>query len=220
MWARICARRWENASIHSRGTPVEVGVAVGDRVAPDAEPAGELVAQVGLVEVPAVLACAYSRRESSVRQIAVVDGAGEVGDQHVGVQQRVARPRGAVPERRADEPLHLDRLGPAGAAAGPDRLALEVAERGGDRGVVRFADLLGDLAVVAEAHSSDTDFGARNVRSNPGTLRAGCAARRSPVEGWSPASTAASSAASTRPSRPSGSAPRPSHRPGASPRAR
>jgi hypothetical protein len=68
------------------------------------------------------------------------------------------------------------------------------------------------------AHSSDTDFGAENVTSNAFTDRCRSPANRSsPVDGCFPSTIARRSSASTSPTRPSRSAQRPDHTPGASP---
>ncbi len=69
-----------------------------------------------------------------------------------------------------------------------------------------------------KAHSNDTDFGADSVRSIALTVRSRCPASRStPVYGWLPSTRARRCSGSTTPVRPSSSAQRPCHTPGASP---
>jgi hypothetical protein len=142
--------------------PVDVRDAVDHRLPRDPEPAGQLVSQLRLVEDPGGLGVREQLPRVERAPDAVVDGAGEVGDQHVGVQQRIVRPRGAMAERRRDEPVHLDRLGPARPAAGEPGRPLQIPDRRIDRGVMR-RDHLSAVSRSDSAHNSDTDFGARNV---------------------------------------------------------
>ena len=65
--------------------------------------------------------------------------------------------------------------------------------------------------------TTDTDFGARKVRSKPGTRPPGEDRSGVPDVGSRPSSTAASATESTSPSSPNRAVPAPSHRPGASP---
>ena len=68
------------------------------------------------------------------------------------------------------------------------------------------------------AHSSDTDLGAENVRSNAFTVRCrNPTSNGRPVTGWLPSTTARSTSASTMPSTPSSTDQPPDHTPGASP---
>jgi hypothetical protein len=71
----------------------------------------------------------------------------------------------------------------------------------------------------ANAQASDTDLGAENVRSNPGTrpARRIPATNPSPLPGWAPANSAAKSTPSTVPSKPRRAAAAPSQYPGRSP---
>ncbi|HTC80967.1 MAG TPA: hypothetical protein VK848_05500 [Acidimicrobiia bacterium] len=70
----------------------------------------------------------------------------------------------------------------------------------------------------ANAHSSDTDFGAENVTSNAVTVRARCPGSSSAsVVGSRPRRSDRSWSASTTPARPSSAARPPCHTPGASP---
>ena len=68
------------------------------------------------------------------------------------------------------------------------------------------------------AHSSDTDFGAENVRSNAFTDRArNPTSKGSRDTGWLPSIRARRASASTMPSTPSSTDQPPDHTPGASP---
>ena len=93
MCSTTCARRVENASITLRGTPFEVGEAFVRRLPLDAERAGELGAQVGLVEV--------------------------AGGEPVGLEDRLAVER--APLAVAGAAGHVARRSRACAGAGPAR---------------------------------------------------------------------------------------------------
>jgi hypothetical protein len=85
----------------------QVGDPVLDRPPFDAECAGELVAEVGLVEVAGGLRVLV--QESSVEGSPfAVDAFGHVRHQPVGVQMRVPGPARAMPEPRCDQPAHVD----------------------------------------------------------------------------------------------------------------
>ncbi len=107
---------------------------------------GELGAQGGAVE--------GARRHLPGEEVPPVGGGpatvgalDQVGDDDMGVELGVAGPAGAVPKRRADEPLGFDQLGPGMATAGVAGLLGEVVEHGADGPVVgdrdRVTDLLG-----------------------------------------------------------------------------
>ncbi len=70
----------------------EVGVAADHRPPFHPPPSCELVAQVGLVEQSCCLRVAIQAARVQRAPHSVVDGLSEVGDHHVGVQQRIARP--------------------------------------------------------------------------------------------------------------------------------
>ena len=77
------------------GTPahiVDVGVAVADLLPRDTQPGRELVAEVGLVEDAGGLGVRVQHPRVERPPDLIVSGAGEVGDQDVGVQQRIVRP--------------------------------------------------------------------------------------------------------------------------------
>src|SRR5690606_8266992 len=80
------------------GDAGEVGDAVARRLPGDAEAAGELGPQVDLVEEPDGPAPRVEVAAVEGAPPIVAAGVGEVGDHDVGVQVRVARPGGAVPE--------------------------------------------------------------------------------------------------------------------------
>ena len=197
----------------------DVGMAVDDRLPGDAEPAGELLAEVGLVEDAGSLGVREQLPRVERAPDPVVAGAGEVGDQHVGVQQRIVRPRGAVPERRRDESVHLDGLGPARTAAGEPGGTLHVTHRGVHGGVVRGNHLLG-RRLVAQSPQQRHRF-----RRPEGVVEAGHLPRR--VRGQ-PLPRVGMSGVEHRPQLLGGDLARqaerlalsPSHRPGSSPRAR
>ena len=101
------------------------------RLAPlDPERAGQLEPQLGLVEVagrePVLL---QDRLAVERAPLPVARGLGHVGDDHVGVQVRVLRPRGAVLIGSRDEPGAALAHDPVLAPAGHARLLLEVCER-------------------------------------------------------------------------------------------
>jgi hypothetical protein len=128
--------------------PGDVGVAVDHRLPGDPEPAGELMAEVGLVEHPGGLGVQEDPPRLQRPPHAIVRRADEVRDEHVGVQQRIAGTGGAVPEPGRDQPVHLDPFGPARPATGPGGFPLEVADRCRDRGVVCRHDLVGHVRVA------------------------------------------------------------------------
>jgi hypothetical protein len=88
------------------------------------------MAQLGLVQVASGLGVREQLGGVQRPPLPVIGRAGEVGDQHTGVEQRVVGSAGAMPERGRDEALHRHDLGPAGAAAGEPGRAFEVADCG------------------------------------------------------------------------------------------
>ncbi len=106
------------------GDAGDIRHAVDDGSPLDAEAAGEEVAEVGLVEVAAG-GGVVEERPGVEGAPGVGDGVGEVGDDDVGVQERVAGPAGAVVEGGGDEAEGLDALAPV---PGDDDLALVVAD--------------------------------------------------------------------------------------------
>ena len=76
-------------------------------------------------------------------------------------------------ERRGQQPVRLDHLPPALAAANAHRLALEVGQRRVDGHAMRLASLVAARSSSAIPNTTLTLFGAENVRSKPGTFRFG-----------------------------------------------
>ena len=132
---------------------------VADRAPLDAQLARELGAQPSLVEVAGGLGvrvqpAAVERRPAPIR------AEREVGDEHVGVQLRVAGARGAMHERRGDQPSPGDAVDARGSAPRDRGLALDVAERVLNRPVVRGADRSAH-AVIADAEQHADALGRR-----------------------------------------------------------
>ena len=84
---------------------------------------GEVVAELGLVEVAGGL---RQRVEvSGVERAPMAFGAaGQVRDQHMGMEMGVAGAAGPMPEPRRDEPVTGRGVDPAGAAANDARVAV------------------------------------------------------------------------------------------------
>ena len=126
MRSTTCARRVENSAITLRGTSLEVGQTLRRRFPLDAERAGELGSELGLVEVAGGEPVGLQDRLAVERApLAVARGLGQVADDHVRVQVRVLRTRGAVLVSGGDEPRRVLALDPAGAAADDAGLVLE-----------------------------------------------------------------------------------------------
>ena len=234
-------RRVEKARIASSRDAVELGHPL-DRLRPlEPEPPRELVAELRLVEVAGGEPVGLQDRLAVERPPLAVVGAGHVGDDHVRVQVRVLRPRGAMPERRRDEALAVLADRAAVAAADDARLALEIAERRLPGRLVRLADLAPHLLVVgqrvqhADALRAREDEVVARDRREPLRLLAPLAALhvelrtvivrsrtgvRSalPLAGLTPRSSVPSSPSSTTPTSPSAAAPLPAQIPGDSPR--
>jgi hypothetical protein len=127
---------------------LDLGDAVGDVLPKDAEPAGQLPPQVGLVDVAGGLRVVVDRRGVEPGP-AAVRPSGRVGDEDVGVELRVAGAGGAVQVGGGEEAVAPDEFAAAVAAPGPAGLALHVVERGGDRCPMDPGDL-GAGALAAE----------------------------------------------------------------------
>ena len=128
------------------GDADDLGCAFADGFPVDAEPAGELVTQMRLVEVAAGLGLPIQRAAVERAPLAVV-ATGQVRDQDMGVELRVAGPRGAVKELGGDEPVADEVLGAVDTAPRPARLPFHPPERRVDRAVVRLAHLPRDRRV-------------------------------------------------------------------------
>ena len=151
------------------GDAGDVGEAVLDRVPLDAEAAGELVAQLGVVEVPDGAAPLVERPAVEGGPAVVLGGVDEVGDHDVGVQVRVEVARRPVPEGGADEPVALDGAVAAGAPPSLGDRLVDL-ERPGDGDVVGVADLVGDLG-VAESEQQGHGFRGAEGGVEPDDLR-------------------------------------------------
>jgi hypothetical protein len=114
------------------GEARDLGDALAGRLPLDPEAAGQLMAKVGLVDVGGGLGVVVDRRVVEAGP-APVRSLRRVGDQDVGVQLRIAVARGAVEVARGQVAVALDELRASGSAPRPARLALHVAEGGGDR---------------------------------------------------------------------------------------
>ena len=89
------------------------------------------------------------------RRPAPVGAEHDVGDEHVRVELRIAGPRRPMPERRRDQPAarnHVDAARPAARHAGRP---LDVAERLGDRPIVRVTDRAAQLVVADPEQHAD-----------------------------------------------------------------
>ena len=150
------------------GEALDLGDALADLLPAHAEALGQLVAQVGLVDVGGGGGVVVDRRVVEAGP-AAVRSLRRVGDQDVGVELGVAVSRGAVAVGGGEEAVALDELRASGSAAGPARLALHVAEGGADGFAVGGSRLRGRRLGPPRPQSRETDFGAEKVRSKPGT---------------------------------------------------
>ncbi len=139
---------------------------LGQSVVPDrpGEPElTQLVAQRGLVERAGGLGLGVELLAVQ-RGKATVGAAGHVRDQDVRVQLRVTGAGGAVPERRRDEPNALQPGDAVLAAADLAGLPLQVASAA--ETATSCARRTSSISSgPPSANSSDTPFGAENVRS-------------------------------------------------------
>ena len=143
-----------------------------DRLRPlQPKPPGELVPQLGLVEVAGGEPVGAQDRLAVERPPLAIRRAGHVGDDHVRVQMRVLRARGAMPERRRHEPLAVLAHRAAVAAAHDAGLALEIAERRLPGRLVRLTDLAPRRLVVGERVQQADALRAREHEVVPGHRR-------------------------------------------------
>ncbi len=141
---------------------VDVGVTVADLLPRDPQPGRELVAQLGLVEDPGGLGVGAQLPRIERPPHAIVGGAGEVGDQHVGVQQRIVRREIRCRNAAATNPST------GSVSTPPAPLRENPAEHCRSpiaASTAASCDATTSAAVSRSprAHSSDTDFGARKV---------------------------------------------------------
>lgn len=187
------------------GNAVDLCDPVRDRGPLDAEAAGELSAQLRLEQIPHGLGPPVEAPRIQRRPAPVVRGIDEIRSEHVGVKMRVAGPGRAVSERDGNEAFALVSLG---SAPSPPTTAAWTAASW----VFRTSF---DASGSSNANSNDTDLGAQNVASYPGTVGAPWArVSRSPVAGSRASNTQCSVSASTSPARPRRGAIWPTHSPG------
>ena len=156
MCSTTCARRVENSSITSRGTPLRSASPLYGVSHSTPRRLGELAAQVGLVEVAGGEPVGLEDRLAvEGPPLAVARAAGHVGDDHVRVQVRLLRARGAVLVGGGDKALAVLARDAAGAAADDARLVLEVGERRLPGGGVRLVDRPPGLLVAERVQEAD-----------------------------------------------------------------
>ena len=151
--------------------PDHIGDAIADRAPFDAEPAGELVAQVGFVEV-AGGGRVQVERATIQRPPGPVGALGHVRHQQVGVQMGVPGPAGAMPEPGRDEPVDLDLVDAVLPGSGPGGLPFEVVEGGVDGRIVRVAHRSGRVG-IAEPGQDRHGLGSPEGQVETGDLAAG-----------------------------------------------
>ncbi len=143
---------------------LDLGDAVGDLLPADAEAAGQLVAQVGLVDVAGRFGVFVDRRVVEPGPAAL--GEGGVGDQDVGVELRVAGAGGSVRVAGGQEARAVDELAASCSASGPAGLPLQVVERGFHGGAVGLFDLAADRRAPERPGQRD------RLRSGEGEIEA------------------------------------------------
>ena len=206
---------------HRPGDAGDVGDAVADRAPLDAEPAGELPAEVRLVEVPDRGQPRVQRPAIQRRPLARRRGSGRCWRSRRGCAGAGHRPGrcGAGTRRRRTRRRRAPcgRPCPAGPGTPPLRAPAATAPIAASAALRTSFDTSGS----PRANSSDTDFGAQNVdveRRRRSAPSAPPVSRYVPV-GSTWASRCASASASTSPSRPRRCEAAPIHWPGASLRA-
>ncbi len=133
----------------------DLGLAVlADRGPGQAEGAGQLVAQRGLVERAGGLLVRVDLMavQGAPAPVAAAD---LVQHQGVGVQLRITGPRGAVVEHRGHEPVGAHLGVPVAADPGERRVGVQVVQRSAHRGGVRAADGAADLLVAERPQRAD-----------------------------------------------------------------
>ena len=151
---------------HPVGDGGEVGLAAVDGVPGDTESVGELGAQGGVVD-PADGSLLVLQEPGIQRQPPAVDVLDLGGDDGVGVQLRVHRPRRVLTEQRRCDALGVDLVDPVAAPAGDRPMRLEPPERGVDCGVVSGEDLGAHPPVRADCPQGRHRLGCRERRIKP-----------------------------------------------------
>ena len=187
------------------GDPGDVGPPPVGAVPGHPQPAGELVAQVAVVEgvggrgvgvdAPAVQGAP-----------AALGPPAQIGHHDVGVEMGIERPCSPGGRNRRRPPRRLGwarARGRPGPPAHGQRVTLDIDRRPPRRRRRAPAATASVTSGSPSPWSRLTDFGAEKVRSNPATVtRPRAVPSTSPVAGSSPARTASRSAATTTPERP------------------
>ena len=175
----MSARRRLNARKHRRRHAVDVGDPVAHRSPRHPELASQQRPQPRLVEVAGRLRVRVDPATVE-RRPAPVGAEHDVGDEHVRVELRIAGARRPMPERRGDQPAPRDHVHAAAAAARHPGRPLDVAERLGDRPIVRVPDRTAQLVVAdPEQHARRSSAPRTSGRTRePDRPRPARAARR------------------------------------------
>jgi len=144
----------------------ELGRAVVNLVEGEPEAARKTEAEARLIDEARRLAVLVDER-SVKRRPAPVGPLHDVADEHMGVELRVARPRGAVAKARRHEAARSDPLAPVVAAPSEGGVGLQVGERLGDGVVVRPSD------GVAQVIGTEAVEDAHRLRRREGDVEAG-----------------------------------------------
>ena len=240
-----CARRVENSRITSRGTPASSAIPLYGVSHSTPERAGQLGAQLGLVEVAGGEPVGLQDRLAVERAPLAVAGASAPCWRRSRACAGAGPARGwcGAGRRRRRSPRRARGCTPLRAAAGDAGLVLEVGERRLPGGEVRLVDRPAGLLVAERVQEADALRRARRQgrsrrpgasffvstprsprqrvdpldrdRSRPRVACRSC----SPVSGWWPRISRAELAVlRRRPSSSSSAAPRPAQTPGDSPR--
>ena len=150
------------------GTSAISAIPCSGLVPADAEPAGQLGSQAGVVE-GGQGALVELDRPGVQRQPPAIRGPHPVRDHQVGVELRIGGPAGVLTERRRDDPLgvddrHLARQ--SGTGCGHGLRSTRPPRRPRRHGPARTS---ARVVSSPSAHRTDTDFGAEHVTSKPRT---------------------------------------------------
>ena len=126
------------------GEAGEVGRPLGHLAPLEPEVPADLVAQARLVDESRRLG-ALVERSRVQRCPAAVRPLGAIGDHDVGVQQRIAGPRGSMTKARGEKPVAAHNFHAVLATSRPARLALEVGDCVGDRLLVAATEDISDV---------------------------------------------------------------------------
>ncbi len=148
---------------HDVGHAVDLGDPVGRRTPPDAEALCQLAPQRRVVQrgerpLVALDQSGVQRQPASIRDANLGD------DDRVGVQLRIERPAGVLPEKRDREPVGVDVLHRSVDRGSGSGVALDEVDDRLDGGSWAASDSPATRSSPS-AHNVDTDFGAENVMS-------------------------------------------------------